>query len=303
LRASGRVVGGKRSEIDVEDGSDDGLAVELQKNLAGVSVLRKQARLANVRKIIVFFVRVIFQNGFGLRERGAGKKRYADPVVDDAGGDVDVVVVVEGVQLFEIVFAAAQLRVDFVTARIGEAVHIKEVAGEQIGVHARFGFFPVMVEGGEGFWLRLVGAGERSKKGNGGSEQGCDERARDGWLHERSVLNGWRRMLDEGGEVEVRVKEQPSSISELLVCKGEVSLRKGDVRICHSDLVGARDESSAPTPGVSASSVHKRLKNKEIAKLRDPSVRKRIEVKGLAHFLGGGHENGGTPEGFQETAR
>jgi len=49
------------------------------------------------------------------------------------------------------------------------------------------------------------------------------------------------------------------------------------------------------TPGVFASSVRKRLKNKEIAKLDDPSVRKRIEVKDLALFLGGGQEDGGMP--------
>jgi len=98
-----------------------------------------------------------------LRERDTGKKRDTDPVMDDAAGHVDAGVVIEGVQLFEIVFAAAELRVDFVAARIGEAVNIKEVAGEKIGVHARFGFFAVMLEGGESFGLGLVGVGERSK--------------------------------------------------------------------------------------------------------------------------------------------
>jgi hypothetical protein len=33
-----------------------------------------------------------------------------------------------------------------------------------------------------------VSAGERSEKANGGSEQGGKKGARDGWLHERSVL-------------------------------------------------------------------------------------------------------------------
>ena len=105
MRASGRVVCGKRSEIDVEDGSDDGLTVKLQKNFAGVSVLRKQPGLADVRKIIIFFVRVILEDGFGLRKCDAGKKSDADPVMDDAGGNVDVVTVVESVQLLEVVFA------------------------------------------------------------------------------------------------------------------------------------------------------------------------------------------------------
>ena len=188
LRARGRVVRSERSEIDVEDGSDDGLAVKLQKNFAGVSVLRKQAGLANVRKIIVFFVRVVFQDGFGLRQGDAGKKRDADPVMDDAAGHVDVVVVVEGVQLFEIELVAAELRVDFVPARAGKLVDVEEVTGEEIGVHARFGFVTVMVKGGKSFWLGLVGAGARSKKGNGGNEQGGEEGSGDGWLHERSVL-------------------------------------------------------------------------------------------------------------------
>jgi len=45
------------------------------------------------------------------------------------------------------------------------------------------------------------------------------------------------------------------------------------------------------------------LKNKEIAELHDPRMRKRIEVKDLAIFLGGGQEDGGMPEGLQEAAR
>src|SRR5882724_2561179 len=97
LRTRGRIVRGAGSEIDVENRGDDGLAVKLQKNFAVVSVLREQSGLANVRKIIFFLVRVIFQNGFGLRECDAGKKGDADPVMDDAAGNVDVVAVVESV--------------------------------------------------------------------------------------------------------------------------------------------------------------------------------------------------------------
>ena len=170
-RTRGRVVGGVRSEIDVENSGDDVLAVELQKNFAVVSVLREQSGLTDVRKIIFFFVRVIFQNGFGLREGDARKKGDADPVMDDAARNVDVVAIIEGMKLFEKELVAAKLRVDFVAARAGELVDVEEVAGEEIGVHARFGFVAVMVKGGQSFWLGLVGAGERSKKGNGGSEQ------------------------------------------------------------------------------------------------------------------------------------
>ena len=86
LRACGRIVRGARSEIDVENCGDNGLAVKLQKNFAVVSVLREQSGLTDVRKIIFFFVRVIFQNGFGLREGAARKKSDADPVMDDAPG-------------------------------------------------------------------------------------------------------------------------------------------------------------------------------------------------------------------------
>ena len=50
LRACGRVVGGARSEIDVENGGDDGLAVKLQKNFAAVSVLREQSGLGTSGK-------------------------------------------------------------------------------------------------------------------------------------------------------------------------------------------------------------------------------------------------------------
>ena len=56
-------------------------------------------------------------------------------------------------------------------------------------------------------------------------------------------------------------------------------------------------------PGCFASTVRKRLKNKEIAELHDPRMRKRIEVKDLAIFLDGGQEDGGMPEGLQEAAR
>jgi hypothetical protein len=56
-------------------------------------------------------------------------------------------------------------------------------------------------------------------------------------------------------------------------------------------------------PGVFASRVRKRLKNKEIAKLHDPSVHKYIEEKDLALFLDGGREDGGMPEGLQEAVR
>ena len=172
LRACGRVVGGARSEIDVENGGDDGLAVKLQKNFAVVSVLREQTGLADVREIIFFFASVIFQNRFGLRECDAVKKSDAHPVMDDAAGNVDVVAIIEGMKLFEKELVTAQLRVDFVAARAGKLVNVEEATSEEIGVHARFGFVAVMVEGGESFGLGLVGAGGRSKKGNRGSEQG-----------------------------------------------------------------------------------------------------------------------------------
>jgi hypothetical protein len=51
-----------------------------------------------------------------------------------------------------------------------------------------------------------------------------------------------------------------------------------------------------------ASSVCKRLKNKEIAKRSDPNVRKRIEGKNLGDFVGK-QEDGDMPEGFQRAAR
>ena len=172
LRTRGRVVRGARSEIDVENRSDDGLAIELQKNFAVVSVLREQSGLADVRKIIFLFVSVIFQNGFGLREGDAGKKCDADPVMDDAAGNVDVVAIIEGMKLFEKELVAAELRVDFVAARAGKLVDVQEVTSEEIGVHTRLGFVAVMVKGGESFRFGLVGAGRRSKKGNGASDQG-----------------------------------------------------------------------------------------------------------------------------------
>jgi hypothetical protein len=55
------------------------------------------------------------------------------------------------------------------------------------------------------------------------------------------------------------------------------------------------------TPGVFASSVRKRLKNKEIAKPSDPYVRKRIERKELGDFLAG-RTGGRMPKGLPEAS-
>jgi len=62
-------------------------------------------------------------------------------------------------------------------------------------------------------------------------------------------------------------------------------------------------ERGMPPRGVFASGVRNALKNKEIGKTPEPSVRKRIEGKDLAEFFGqkrSGRENGGMPEGLQE---
>jgi hypothetical protein len=56
------------------------------------------------------------------------------------------------------------------------------------------------------------------------------------------------------------------------------------------------------TPGVFALSVRKRLKNKKITKLRDPSVRKCIEGKDLGNYLGG-RKDSRMPEGLLEAVR
>ena len=57
------------------------------------------------------------------------------------------------------------------------------------------------------------------------------------------------------------------------------------------------------TPGAFASSVRNALRNKEKGKTSEASVRKRIEGKDLAEFLGekrSGRDSGGMPEGLQE---
>jgi hypothetical protein len=90
--------------------------------------------------------------------------------MNDAAGNVDVVAVIESMKLFKVKLVAAELRVDFGAVGAGKLVDVEEVTSQEVGVHARFGFVAVMIEGGESFWLGLVGAGERSKKGNG--EQG-----------------------------------------------------------------------------------------------------------------------------------
>jgi hypothetical protein len=65
------------------------------------------------------------------------------------------------------------------------------------------------------------------------------------------------------------------------------------------ELVSERDVRACHRRCFSLKSAQVIEKNKEIAKLHGPSVRKRIEGKDLARFLGGGQENGGMPEGLQ----
>jgi len=51
----------REAKLTLNTAVDDGFAVELQKNFAVVSVLREQSGLTDVRKIIFFFVLVVFE--------------------------------------------------------------------------------------------------------------------------------------------------------------------------------------------------------------------------------------------------
>ena len=114
---------------------------------------------------------VICENGFGLFECRSGKKCDADPVMNDAVGYVNLLIAVESMQLFEVELAAAELCVDFLPARAREAVDVKKLAGETIGVHARFCFVPIEVESGEGFGFGFARLRKRREKANCGCEQ------------------------------------------------------------------------------------------------------------------------------------
>jgi hypothetical protein len=109
LRSQGRVVRDLRGKIHVENSGDGGLVVELQKDVADVSVLRNKFRLPHIGKIVVFLVIEICKNGFRLRECRPGKKCDADPVMNDAAWDGNFFVVIERVKLLEIKLATAKL--------------------------------------------------------------------------------------------------------------------------------------------------------------------------------------------------
>jgi len=132
--------------------------------------------------------------------------------MDDAAGHGNFVTVIESVQLFEIELAAAKLCVDFLPARIGETVNVKEMAGQKIGVHARAGFVPVKVEGHESFGLGLVRGSKRGEKAKHDNDDSGVDRAVPGWLHERKIPGGWFTGLDESKEREVRAKKEFGSI-------------------------------------------------------------------------------------------
>jgi len=120
LRSRGRVVSDLRGKIHVENSGNRGLVVELQKDVAGVSVLRNKFRLPHIGKIVVFLVIEICKNGLCLRERRPGKKCDADPVMNDAAWDGDFFAVIERVKLLEIKLATAKRRVNGLTACFGK---------------------------------------------------------------------------------------------------------------------------------------------------------------------------------------
>ena len=120
MRSRGRVVSDLRGKIHVENSGNRGLVVELQKDVAGVSVLRNKFRLPHIGKIVVFLVIEICKNGLCLRERRPGKKCDADPVMNDAAWDGDFFAVIERVKLLEIKLATAKRRVNGLTACFGK---------------------------------------------------------------------------------------------------------------------------------------------------------------------------------------
>ena len=183
-----RIIRGFRRKVDVEDRGDQSLAVELQENFAAVAVLREQLGLANVGKVDFVLMGVILEDGFGLRDGRAAQKRDPEPVVDEAAGDGKLVVVVERVELLEVKLSVAELHVDGIATLLGVTIEVEEVAGKKLGAHAGFGVVAIVVEGGEGFGFRFVGAGDRRQKAVRGHEEHREYEARDRRQHERSIL-------------------------------------------------------------------------------------------------------------------
>jgi len=132
-----------------------------------------------------------------LCECDAGKKGHAHPVMDDAAGNVDVVAVIESMKLFKVKLVAAELRVDFSAVRAGKLVDVEEVTSQEVGVHARFGFVAVMIEGGESFLAWAGGRGRAEQEGKWRAGLRRSER----WLAARKVSckaarQGW---MNRGG--------------------------------------------------------------------------------------------------------
>jgi len=99
-----------------------------------------------------------------LRERCAGKKCDADPVMNDAAWDGDFFVVIECAKLLEIKLATAELCVNRLVARFGKSIDVEKVAGEEVGVHAGLSVLAVAIVSGKSLRLGFVGSDSRRHK-------------------------------------------------------------------------------------------------------------------------------------------
>jgi hypothetical protein len=126
---------------------------------------------------------VVFQHGFGLAQRGAGKEGDADPVVDEAAGDGNPVTIGEGVKLLEVEVAAAEFSINGGALPVGVTLEIEEVAGLAVGVHAGLGGGAVEMEGGKSFGFGFIGERQNGKEGKRDYQEGAVEGAKSGAKH------------------------------------------------------------------------------------------------------------------------
>ena len=158
--------------------------------------------LVDVGGVNDFVVLVVFEDGFGLGEGGAGKESDADPVVDEAAGDGNFVTIGEGVKLLKVEVTAAEVSIDGGALLVGVTLEIEEVAGLAIGVHTGFGGGAVEMEGGKSFGFGFIGERQNGEEGERGCQGRAAEGAKSGANH--GSCSRKRRKLDEsrGKELE-----------------------------------------------------------------------------------------------------
>ena len=119
-------------DIHVDHHSDNRLPVKLQIDLELVSVVLQQLRAPYFWLVDVLVVIVIMKDSENLWERRARSEDHANPVVNQAAGNLNrFAIFFFRVQLLNVDLAVTELRVCFLPGHIGKAIDAEEMTVAQ----------------------------------------------------------------------------------------------------------------------------------------------------------------------------